>query len=61
MMCPPCHKQPHLFIDCEFPQSCTCQHRGASDPALIGMKGEPSTGSPNDQEQDTNAADRLDT
>lgn len=61
MMCPACRVQPHLFLDCQFPRSCTCQHRmAASDPALIGSKGESSTDSFTDQEQYANAADRLD-
>jgi hypothetical protein len=62
MMCPACHYQPHIFLDCQFPLSCTCQHRTAvSGNALTGSNSESSTDSTViDQEPQTHATDRLD-
>lgn len=60
MMCSSCHRLSHSFFDCQFPQSCTCQHRqNVKKQALIGKEHEPSTGSFTAQEHTLNAADRL--
>lgn len=60
MMCLACHESPHAFLDCLFPQSCTCQHRRVTKDDSGGNSIEPSTGSITAQEQSTHAADRLD-
>lgn len=60
MMCKKCQTPYHLFAECLFPQSCTCQHRQPvkNDP-LTGRGIEPSPGSFTAQEHTLNAADRL--
>lgn len=60
MMCNKCQTAYHLFAECRFPQSCTCQHREAGkNHPLCGKENEPSPGSRIAQENTQNAADRL--
>lgn len=60
MMCPACTK-PHIYAECRFPQSCTCQHRPPEIKQPLNRKNYvPSPGTNTDQEQHTHAADRLD-
>lgn len=60
MMCRKCQTPYHLFAECLFPQSCTCQHRQPEmKEPQIGKEVEPSPGSFTAQEQSKNAADRL--
>lgn len=40
-MCLCCREQPHTENDCEYPNSCTCQHRfpaAAEDPTKINIE-----------------------
>lgn len=60
MMCPGCTQGPHVFLDCKFPHSCTCQHKVVKKGLPAGNSKEPSTGSFTAQEHIANAADRLD-
>lgn len=60
MMCNKCQTPYHLFAECLFPQSCTCQHREpVKNHPSSGKETEPSPGSYIAQETTQNARDRL--